>query len=76
MQAGYQNIINSLDFLRETILRRLNAYFNKETADEFSYPQLRLDEDDAAFNHFFCTTNLPLKNTPLFYWRCRHIFSP
>ncbi|MEO8860590.1 MAG: ATP-binding protein [Ginsengibacter sp.] len=52
MQAGYQSIIHSLDFLKELILRRLNAYFNKENADEFSYQQLRLDEDNSTFNNF------------------------
>jgi hypothetical protein len=52
LQPGHQNIIHSLHFLRELILRRLNSYFNKENADEFSYPQLRLDEDDSTFNNF------------------------
>ncbi|MCO4294466.1 ATP-binding protein [Solitalea sp. MAHUQ-68] len=52
METYHQNITNSLSFLQETINRRLHHFFNKESDEQFSYPEIKLEEDNAPLNQF------------------------
>ena len=46
------NIIQSVDFLQETISRRLQHFFQKENAEPFAYPEVKLENIDTPFNRF------------------------
>jgi hypothetical protein len=61
LQNNSKNIIHSLNFLRDLILQRLNLFFEKENAVEFTYPQLSLYEDDSPFNHFLLQHKLGIE---------------
>ena len=52
METHYQNIIRSLQFLKEIADRRLQLHFNKENAAPFAYPELKIEHDDSPLNHF------------------------
>jgi len=52
METHYQNIIRSLDFLKEIANRRLQLHFNKENTPPFAYPELAIEQDDSPLNHF------------------------
>lgn len=52
METHYQNIIRSLEFLKEIANRRLQLHFNKEEAPPFAYPELAIEQDDSPLNHF------------------------
>lgn len=54
MQEQFNNISNSLAFLREVISRRLKIFFQKEP-DTFSYPELKIIPDDSPLNLFLIT---------------------
>jgi adenylate kinase family enzyme len=41
-----------VNFLQETINRRLQHFFQKENVVPFTYPEIKLENIDTAFNHF------------------------
>jgi len=47
----YQNIILSLNFLREMVNKRLQQFFSKEQVD-FVYPELTIMQDGSPLNNF------------------------
>jgi hypothetical protein len=53
LQNNSQNIISSLNFLREIITQRLNIFFQKKNAKEFSFPKPVLHKDASLLNQFF-----------------------
>jgi hypothetical protein len=57
----YQNIIHSLDFLREVCNKRLQIFFSKENAVPFSYPELKFESDDSPLNHFIVNHKLNIE---------------
>lgn len=52
MQNHYDNIYSSLSFLEEVIKKRLTIFFQKENAEPFAYPELKMQADDSPLNHF------------------------
>ena len=52
MQNHYNNINRSLIFLRGIVKTRLDIFFQKENAAAFSFPELKMEPDDAPLNHF------------------------
>lgn len=58
MKYSHQNIVNSLDFLRDVINRRLKIFFDKEQNAEIEYPQLTILPDDAALYNFLAQYKL------------------
>ena len=58
MQTGYQNIISSLDFLRDVVNRRLKIFFDKNEQHEIEYPKLTILPDDAALYNFLAEYKL------------------
>ncbi len=51
MQPNPPNIINSLHFLRELIIERLQVFFNKKDTG-FTFPDIHLYEEDSLFHDF------------------------
>jgi AAA+ superfamily predicted ATPase len=52
METHYHNIIRSLSFLKEVTDKRLQLHFSKEGAQDFEYPQLAIERDDAPMDRF------------------------
>ena len=50
-QNNHQNIISSLDFLRDVVNRRLEIFFAKEENPEMEYPKLTILPDNATTGH-------------------------
>ncbi|MEO7046552.1 MAG: ATP-binding protein, partial [Ferruginibacter sp.] len=61
MNSNYQNIIPSLNFLRELITQRLKLFFDKENTAEFTYPQVSLHEDNSPLHLFLLQHKLSLE---------------
>jgi len=61
MEKQYQNIIRSLEFLREVCDKRLQSFFNKENASAISYPELTIEPDDSPLNHFIVNHRLNIE---------------
>ncbi|MDI3319775.1 ATP-binding protein [Pinibacter soli] len=61
MQATSQNIIQSLDFLKEVINRKLQHFFQKENEDAFVYPHIKLEQDDSPLSHFLVTRKVNIE---------------
>lgn len=61
METHYQNIIRSLEFLREIINRRLHAHFSKEQPSVFVYPDLTIESDNSPLNHFIIQHQLNIE---------------
>ncbi|MBL7740233.1 MAG: ATP-binding protein [Chitinophagaceae bacterium] len=55
MENLSKNIAHSLSFLYETISRRLHYFFQKEKPEPFSYPEIKLEEDNTPMHHFLLT---------------------
>jgi len=45
-------MIHSLSTLQEIIYRRLNDFFQKENAESFTYPEIKLEDDGTPLNRF------------------------
>jgi hypothetical protein len=54
----HQNIISSLDFLRDVVNRRLEIFFGKEESAELEYPKLTILPDDATLYNFLAQYKL------------------
>ncbi|POY36197.1 AAA family ATPase [Solitalea longa] len=52
MEYYHLNIAHSLAFLRETINRRLQQFFQKDNVTPFIYPEIKIEEDNAPLNLF------------------------
>ncbi len=61
MTNQYQNIIRSLEFLREIISRRLKTFFNKEGDIEFVFPELNIMHDEGPLNNFLLKHNISIE---------------
>ncbi len=60
MQNLHQNIVHSLDYLRDVIDKRLQIHFNNNN-DSFSFPALKIEPDDAPLNHFLLQYKLNIE---------------
>src|SRR4051812_40080377 len=58
LEDTFQNIIRSLDFLRQVVDRRLQVFFNKEEAVQFEYPELPLLVQDLFLVSFLVSKKL------------------
>lgn len=61
MKPNHQNIIQSLSFLRELILQRLNQFFDNGNSAEFKYPQLSIHEDNSPLHGFLLQHKLTIE---------------
>ena len=55
------NVTYALQFLSETISRRLDHFFKKPDNEVFSYPTLQLEEDNGPLNHFLVAHNVNIE---------------
>lgn len=65
MTNNQQNIIRSLDFLREVVNRRLQLFFNKEENNEFIYPQPNVVSGDDYLSGFLMQHHLNIEEYTL-----------
>jgi len=65
MTNNQQNIIRSLDFLREVVNRRLQLFFNKEEQSEFAYPQPNIISGDDQLSDFLINYHLNIEEFTL-----------
>jgi hypothetical protein len=61
VNSKIQNITDSISFLQEVISRRLNQFFQKDTPATFTYPALKLEQDNAPLNHFIVNFNVNIE---------------
>ena len=61
MHTNSQNITRSLSFLQEVINRRLRHFFQKDGAEPFTYPELRIEEDNSILSQFLIRHPLNLE---------------
>lgn len=61
MQNHYNNITNSLLFLKQVVRQRLDQFFQKENSEAFVYPELRIEADDGPLNHFIIKHQLTVE---------------
>ena len=55
------NIIHSLHFLRETISRRLNHFFEKESPAPFAYPEIKLEQSNGPLSQFLVSHDVNIE---------------
>ena len=58
MQNLQENIYRSLAFLRDTVTRRLDAFFSKDASKQFSYPEVDILRGDDYLSQFLVTHNV------------------
>jgi len=58
MQNAHENIYRSLEFLRETVVRRLDAFFNKDVTKPFSYPEVNVVRGNDYLGQFLMEHNV------------------
>src|SRR4030095_14039591 len=61
METHFQNIVLSLEFLKEVIKLRLEAHFNPGNGKLFQYPDLTMHGDDSPLNHFIVEHQLNIE---------------
>lgn len=61
MKNSDYNIIHSIGFLQEIVQRRFSNFFNKDSKEEFSFPELKIEPDDAPLNHFLIQHQLNIE---------------
>ena len=61
MHQNNRIITDSLSFLQETIHRRLRLFFNKENAEGFVYPEIKLEQDNSALHQFLVRHQLNIE---------------
>jgi AAA+ superfamily predicted ATPase len=61
METQFNNIIRSLNFLKEVTDKRLQLHFSKESAEDLSYPPLTIEADNAPLNHFIIDHQLNIE---------------
>ncbi|HVX50817.1 MAG TPA: ATP-binding protein [Chitinophagaceae bacterium] len=60
VQTAHENIIRSLDFLRETITRRLELFFNRDYDKPFAYPDVAVMDGNDYLGGFLLQYNINL----------------
>jgi len=58
MQNLHENIRRSLEFLRGTVMRRLDVFFNKDGAGQFNYPAVDIVRGDDYLSQFLMAHNV------------------
>jgi ATPases of the AAA+ class len=61
METQLNNLIRSLEFLREITDKRLALHFSNDRQAEFSYPQLAIEGDDTPLNQFIIQHQLNIE---------------
>ncbi len=61
MERAYNNIMQSLEFLREVCDKRLQSFFQVENAQPFNFPPITLEKEESPFNDFLCSHNLNIE---------------
>jgi len=61
MQHSLNNITHSLAFLQETIHRRLRHFFQKENAEPFSCPGLKLEQSNTPLDQFLISHQMTVE---------------
>ncbi len=61
MEQAYNNIMLSLEFLREVSDKRLQSFFQVENAQPFNFPPITLEKEESPFNNFLCAHNLNIE---------------
>lgn len=65
MQNVHENIYRSLAFLGDTVVRRLDVFFNKDTPKQFSYPEVDISRGDDYLSRFLIEHNVHLDDYAL-----------
>ena len=61
MIINHLNINRSLEFLLQATNARLNHFFKKENNEPFTYPELKLEQENTPLDHFLIKHNVTIE---------------